>query len=413
MIRRSHIILDELDREGVIIDISDAHAALLVSTRLVEVRPERFGWRLLPRGTVGSARIGDMQVDVRPKEKVGLTRLLFLLGYAKDPSFRPEFVFAAPENDLWPALAESLARLTRIALGPGVLQGYRTVNESLRTVRGRIRIGDQIRRRPGQMIPIEVTHDQFSVDIAENQILRTALRRMLAVPRLNRASRESLGHMDGQLSGVTVLAPGTKPPQWRPTRLNRRYSPALGLAEVILANGSAETGDGHLQMAAFVVDMARVYEDFVTTALREALSRYPGATRSQHPTRLDEIDLPGAPGITMYVDVVHLVGGVPRLVFDAKYKAADPRGQYPNADHYQMLAYCTALRVPIAWLIYAGSGPTRTRRIVHTDTTVVEYPLDLRVDPLVLLSKVDSVVAAACATISNMALATTPGQRSC
>ena len=29
-------------------------------------------------------------------------------------------------------------------------------------------------------------------------------------------------------------------------------------------------------MAAFVVDMAKVYEDFVGTALTEALARYPG-----------------------------------------------------------------------------------------------------------------------------------------
>lgn len=182
MIRRSRIVFDELDSEGVIADISDDHAALLGGTRLVEVRAERFGWRLVPRGTVGSARVGEVQVDVRPKGRVGLDRLLFLLAYAKDPGFRPELVSASRDADLWPALAESLTRLIRIALGPGVLQGYRTVNEALRTVRGRIRIGDQISRHPGQMIPIEVTHNEFSVDIPENQILHTALRRMLASP---------------------------------------------------------------------------------------------------------------------------------------------------------------------------------------------------------------------------------------
>ena len=47
--------------------------------------------------------------------------------------------------------------------------------------------------------------------------------------------------------------------------------------------------------------------------------------------------------IPMYVDIVHTVNRRPRLVFDAKYKAESPSGRYPNADHYQMLAYCTAL----------------------------------------------------------------------
>ena len=276
-----------------------------------------------------------------------------------------------------------------------MLQGYRTVDEALRTVRGRIRIGDQITRRPGQMIPIEVTHDEFTVDIAENQILRTALRRMLTVPRLSPQARATLGHLDGQLAGVTVLPPGTRLPEWRVTRLNLRYAPALRLAEIILANSSAETGGGPLHMASFVVDMARVYEDFVGTALKESLARYPGGTETQYRTRLDEADYPGPAGIAMYVDVVHVVRGRPRLVFDAKYKAADPKGQYPNADHYQMLAYCTALGVPTAWLVYAGEGAPVRRRIVNTDISVVEFALDLTAEPAALLGQVDQLAQAA------------------
>jgi 5-methylcytosine-specific restriction enzyme subunit McrC len=387
------VVLGELDREGRVVQITDAHARALAATGLVEVRAEREGWRLLPRDQVGSVRIGELQVDVRPKDKVQLTRLLFLLGYARHPGFRPEDVQAIADEDLWPALAETLSRLTRTALGPGVLQGYRTVDESLRTVRGRIRIGDQVTRRPGQMIPIEVTHDEFTTDIAENRILRTALRRMLTVPHLRSAARASLGHFDGQLAGVSVLPPGTRLPSWRPSRLNQRDAPALRLAEIVLRNASAEAGPGDLTMAAFVVNMATVYEDFVGTALREALARFPGGTHVQYKSHLDVPDHESR--LTMYADVVHVVCGEPRIVFDAKYKAADPRGSYPNADHYQMLAYCTALQVPTAWLGYAGGGPPRRRRIVNTDITVVEYPLDLSANPRELLAQIDLLAASA------------------
>ena len=74
------------------------------------------------------------------------------------------------------------------------------------------------------------------------------------------------------------------------------------------------------------------------------------------------------------------------MIFDAKYKVSRSDGRYPNADHYQMLAYCTALKVPRAWLVYAqgGAGPV-VRRIVNTDVSVVEYPLDLRPEPEDLL----------------------------
>lgn len=177
------VVLDELDREDRVVRCDQTIAAALADTGLVDVRLEGGGTgRLLPCGEVGAASVPGLQVQVNPKEKVGLNKLIFLLGYARDPGFRPEDVVGADEPELWPALAGSLARLVEWTLGRGVLQGYRTLDDSLRAVRGRVRIGDQITRHPGQTMPLEVSFDEFTVDIAENRILRAARRRMLAVP---------------------------------------------------------------------------------------------------------------------------------------------------------------------------------------------------------------------------------------
>jgi len=390
------IALDELDRRGQVVVMGADMAAALAGTGLVEVRPVAEGrWRLLPRGYVGAVRVDDFQVQVTPKEKVGLGRLLFLLGYARDPGFRPEDVSGAEEPDLWPALAESVVRLVESALAGGVLQGYSTVDESLRTVRGRIRIGDQIARRPGLMVPLEVTYDEFTTDIAENRILRTALRRILAVPQLPARARANLSHLDGRLDGAQLIRPGEQLPPWNRTRLNERYQPALRLAELVLRNTSAEARLGGVRVAAFVVPMWQVFEDFVGTAIAESLRRYPGRTqtRPQFVCCLDEAQPGREPGaITMALDAVHLVHGVPRLIFDAKYKTEDPRGRYPNADHYQMLAYCTALSVPVAWLVYAqGSRSQTVRAIKNTMISIVECSLDLRAEPRDLLRQVDEL----------------------
>ncbi len=196
-------------------------------------------------------------------------------GTPDDPGFREEDVAAVDQPELWPALAESLARLAERATGGGVLQGYLTVEDSLRTVRGRIRIGDQITRRPGFMVPVEVTYDEFTVDIPENQILRTAVRRMLGVPGLSDSAAGRLAHVDGRLAEVSILRHGQSLPGWQATRLNERYHAALRLSEVILKNMSAEAGDGGVQVAAFVVNMAKVFEDFVGKALTEALTAVP------------------------------------------------------------------------------------------------------------------------------------------
>ena len=393
------IVLDELEREGRVVELPEGVAALLVDTELVDARPEGGGqFRLLPRGRVGTVRIGDLQVQVTPKEKVGLSQLIFLLGYAADPGFRPEDVAGITEPDLWPALAESIARQAERAVGHGVLQGYATVEDALRTVRGRIRMSDQITRHPGLMVPLEVTYDEYTSDIPENQILRSALRRMLAVPGIRPGVRARLAHVDGRLDGVTVLNRRTPLPQWTPSRLNGRYQPALRLSEVVLRHQSVEAGDGAVDVASFVVPMWKVFEDFVTTALSEALKVYPGTTRPQYPDRLDVAEM-GAPGsVPIAVDLVHSVSGRPLLIFDSKYKAASPTDRYPNADHYQMLAYCTALQVPRAWLVYAQGGRPVERRIKNTGISVVEYPLNLRACPAELLRQVGQLAAEAWAT---------------
>jgi 5-methylcytosine-specific restriction enzyme subunit McrC len=365
-----------------------ASAAFLNSSGLAKASPMGMGlYRIEPVGKVGSVRTSTVQLDVRPKDRLGLSRLLFLLSYAGNQGFRNDSVAATDDRDLWSALAESLAQLAERALGRGVLQGYLTVDESLRTVKGRIRISDQISRRPGMLFPLEVSYDEFTEDIAENRILRAALERMGMVPGVRPEVLSRLRQLKGKLDAVTRLPSGAPLPPWSPTRMNVRYHAVLRLAELILRNASAEAGEGKQHTASFVVDMARVFEDFVGTALRAAMAAYPGELRLQFNALLSEA-VHDADRLSVRPDAVHLLGGRPVAVYDAKYKAASDLGASLSSDHYQMLAYCTALRVPTAWLVYAGSGEVKLRRILNTDIDVVEFPLDLSRPPSEILKAV-------------------------
>lgn len=389
------VSLSELSKTGELRQLDDEVASALSATGLVDLHPEGRGWwRILPSGKVGAVRIGGLDVQVHPK--VGIAQLLFLLGYAMDPGFRPEDATATAEPDLWPALAESLIRHTERALAPGVLLGYLAVDEALPLIRGRIRFADQLARRPAMPLPIEVRFDEYDTDITENRILRTALRRMLAVPRLPAAVRARLTHLDGRLDGVRVLPYGVVLPSWRPSRLNARYLPALRMADLVLRHQSAEAGPSNLRLAAFVVNMAKVFEDFITTALREALASYPGHTHGQYAAHLDMDQT-----ISLRPDVVHTLGGRPVAVFDAKYKLEEPTSGYPNADAYQMLAYCTALKLRTGWLVYAqGKSSPGRRRVLNTSIDIVHYPLDLSAVPRDLLIQIDALAHRAMAQTS-------------
>ena len=76
-----------------------------------------------------------------------------------------------------------------------LLHGYREEEDALQTVRGRIRLDDQMRRRPGFLLPVEVRYDEFTDDILENRLVKAAVVRLKpnASPLLKGAKTVELG----------------------------------------------------------------------------------------------------------------------------------------------------------------------------------------------------------------------------
>ncbi|MDN4479717.1 McrC family protein [Demequina muriae] len=389
------VVLDELRDDGATVRCSSDVAAALDSTGLVRVEPLIGGdYRVLPRGKVGVTRIGDLQVEVHPKDKVPLASVLFLLGYAADPWFRDENVEMGRDDDLFTAIAEALVRQVSRAVLRGVHRGYVTVDETSRTLRGRIRMGDQVRLHHGRSVPAEITYDEYSADIAENRILLSALHRVLHIPRLGDETYARASALTAVFEGVSEIEVRGPLPPYKLTRLTERYRPALTLAELVLRHQSLRLGDAYgLVGASFVASMETVYEDFVGVALQESLSRYRGRTTLQYGTRLDEPQI-GVPAVTMNVDVVHEVGLKPVIVADAKYKAESMSGRFPNTDKYQMLAYCTALGVDRAWLVYAAGGAPVVRRVRNVNVEIADWSLDLAMSPIEILAQVQALADA-------------------
>jgi 5-methylcytosine-specific restriction enzyme subunit McrC len=74
-------------------------------------------------------------------------------------------------------------------------------------------------------------------------------------------------------------------------------------------------------------------------------------------------------------------------VADAKYKAEKPAG-YPNADLYQLLAYCTVLGLKVGHLIYAKGNEDPVRHVVRSaGTEIICHALDLSQPPDTLLAE--------------------------
>jgi len=262
-------------------------------------------------------------VTVRPK--VPVDRVMFLLSYGpRRVQWHDPLVEVEKAPDLLTSVAVVFVRLTEQALRCGLLQGYRTAEESLPVVRGRVQEAEQIRRRFALMVPVEVRYDDFTVDTAENRWLWAAVLRLARLPGVDPRTRHRLRRLDLMLSDVTAVTSVHQMEPWTATRLNARYHDALRLAEVVVRSASFEQAGEGLKVSGFVLDMAQVFEDFVCTALGASLV---ATDRGRAVSQDRRWALDAAHEVALRPDLVwDWPDGRPRAVIDAKYKARSRAG---------------------------------------------------------------------------------------
>jgi 5-methylcytosine-specific restriction enzyme subunit McrC len=359
----------------------------------IQIRPAPGAegtYLLRPASEVGAIRLGELSITILPKRPVRLRRVLYLAQYALDrvrwPEGEPEFDTDSLVEAIVPVFVEAVRR----AFARGLLQGYRVEDDSLLTVRGRVRFDDQLRYRFGRMPPVEVRFDDFTEDIEENRLIRAALSQLRALRLQSATSRRSLASLDSALERVSLVHydPG-RLPEVHFTRLNEHYRGAIALAKLVLRATALEIAQGRVAGAAFLVDMNVVFEEFVRTALRESLglaeSEFPVAARG-HRLHLDE-----GGAVRLLPDLSWWDEFGCRFVGDVKYKRTSAAGVL-HPDLYQLLAYLVATDLPAGLLVYAaGEGVPAPHRVVHLQRTLEVVSLDLAGSIDELSAQIDSI----------------------
>ena len=347
------------------------------------------GYRLRPSSYVGAVNVGELAVIVRPK--IPVDRVMFLMTYALDPRhWRDESIALAPDDDVLEAVALAFAHRTQRAVRRGLLRWYRREEDALNTMRGQIRFADQIGRRYGLPLPIEVAYDEYTEDIEQNRLLKTAVHRLSHTRMRSATVRQEVRRLRPVFDMVRLGAYRRGAvPEIQYTRLDEHYRPAVELARLIIDNASLELFGGRVSGAAFLIDMNVVFERFLYVALGEALGI--GEDQWQHQARL-KLDEGGSinmePDFSWWALATNRSTSRARFVGDAKYKRLDTPG-FRHADIYQMLAYCTAADLPSGLLIYAdGEDPSGKYRINHAGKTIEVATLDLSGTPEDILGEV-------------------------
>lgn len=366
-------------------------ADALTATGAIKVSADLDGRTVLKASSyVGVLRCGEVELRVTPK--IGIHRLLWLLGHAQDPTgWRDDdIVDLATVDNLVAAVAVSFHAATRRALSHGVLQGYRTVEEALPLLRGRLREADQLRSRLGLAVPLEVRYDDYTSTSPRTASCSPPLAGCSAFPA---AARNPCRSSPTTLADVTSLTTGDTPPDTPPTRLTRHYQPALRLARIVLAGRSIDQPPGSTAASGFLFDLNKAFEDWLTITLRRALEPYGGRLREQYPSHLDTLRR-----LRIRPDFVWERHGQPAAVLDAKYKRAEDDDR-PHTDLYQMLAYCIALGVPEGHLVYASGNVPSSHIVREAGTRLRTWVLDLSQPTEHILDQVNRVANAVAAAV--------------
>ena len=366
----------------------ERRALLQISSLHLDATPAEGVFTITPGSEIGVVELPTLRVTIEPK--LPIDRVLFLVSYSLDPVRWSEDATYASARGLVEWLVHVFIRHARHAIERGLIRGYREEEDSLTTIRGRLRFDEQVRRRFGAGPPAEVRYDEYTEDVDLNRVVKAAGRRLGRMHLCHPQSRRALLQLDVAFDRVrdVVYAPRALP-QITFTRLNDHYRTIWALAELVLSSASLTLGEGRTQGRAFLVDMNRVFEDFVVTALREALR----LSRRQFPQGAAGRRLYLAQGdrVTLRPDISWWDGSRCVFVGDVKYKRIDLTG-YREADLYQLLAYTVAADLPGGILVYAkGERPEGTYVVRHAAKRLEVVALTLDGTPEQVLAEIDDV----------------------
>lgn len=308
-------------------------------------------FRVTPTGHVGTILAPDCRLVLRPK--IPLRNVLYLLDAdAELPALTDES--AATSDEMIDLLAAQFARRLAERVAAGLRRGYRERAEVGAFLLGRLDVAAQLRDLHGRKDQLHCRFDDFTADVPCNQLARAVAERVLAWPLLDPAVRHALRHTLTAFAEVqTVPLDGRSFDGVLADRLQRDYWPLLTLGR-LLAESLTPTPAGPLAGPAFLLNLERLFERFLLSRIAACFDPTTADVRAVvQPWCPVEARGGLKPELALRPDLTLRRADRTVLVLDAKWKRL-PATRLVTADVYQILAYCAALDVRRAMLVYPG-----------------------------------------------------------
>jgi 5-methylcytosine-specific restriction enzyme subunit McrC len=327
-----------------------AHVELLPTGR------RGYYW-LTPRGHVGTIVGPTCRLLIRPK--IPIESLFYLLDPTAPMPVLSDRVTPLPAAEGLDFLAVRLAQLLDERAAAGLHRAYQERTERRPFLQGQIDLPAHLRDRNGCKDQLHCRYEEFTADVPCNQIPKATAELALRSPLLGDSVRLRLRRSLRAFAAVTSIALDRQSfPAAGTDRLTEAYRPLLDLCWIVAESLAPGEQAGATSCPAFLLDMDRVFERYVTGGIARAYAASPRFTAWVQPLLTANRPEAGLPDIQLRPDFTVAAGGRPFLVGDAKWKslAGVP---VVTADFYQVLSYCTALGIQRGLLVYPGRRDRR------------------------------------------------------
>lgn len=282
---------------------------------------------------------------------IPVRNLYYLLSYAwgHADAAREREADAAPVETLPDLFAHVLADRVLRVVKQGLDRSYVEERVVFAGVRGKLELGETLKRNLLAQARTACTVEEFTHDIPQNQILRSTLRRVLTLPDLSSAVRSEVGLAYRKLEGISEIE--VRRSTFRKVRLHRNNRPYHFLMQLcrliqeslfVAEDGTARFVDVRRQRGV----MARVFEDFVANFYKAEQNDYRVLSQSHLPWHEAESAVEeNMSRLPRMVPDVVLESASRRIVLDTKFyrkPLAEGRfgGQRVRSGHlYQVFAY--------------------------------------------------------------------------
>jgi 5-methylcytosine-specific restriction enzyme subunit McrC len=338
----------------------------------------RGSYRCTPSSHVGVIAAPSCRIVIRPK--IPMQSLFHLLDETGSLSVTEDYSAPTPGAEALDFLALRLARLLDERAAAGLHRAYTERAEQGRFLQGRLDLPAQLRSQGKRKDHFHCHFEEFTADVPCNQIPKATAELTLRSPILGASARAALQRSLKAFGSVSCLPLGADSFATAASdRSTKVYLPLLGLCQLLYEGLSPGEYTGTTPCPAFLLDMERVFERYCTARLQEAFPTDRGDEYAVSVQPLVRADRPRAQQspLVMRPDLTIDRNGKPVLVLDAKWKRLTTT-PLVTADVYQVLAYCTALGLHRAVLVYPGTRNRTWRyRLARSSVGLVIHTLQV------------------------------------